>query len=203
MTPRTRFTAALLALVVLTLSAGASPAAAHGGEGQFTVEAREPRGSGFRYVVRLIWTDDGHAALDATVTATVVAADGTPQTPVTLNPLDQDGRYAAVVASPGGAPYTVRFTAVTPEATAEITQQPPPTTTVTTQPSPPTTDAPSVTSTTLAADEAKPHDDDENADAEEQGDEGGNSSLLFFVVALAAVALIVVPIVLQRRRTTP
>ena len=196
MTNRIRVLGALLALGV-AWTAGASPAAAHGGEGQFTVEAREPQASGVRYVVRLVWTDDGHAALDATVTATAIDAAGTPQTPVTLNPLDQDGRYAALVPSPSGGAYTVRFTAVTPEATTEVTQQPPtPTTTATTEPAPTTTDTPAATSTTAAAaDERSDEGDDEDSDV--------GTSLLFFVVAAAAVALIAVPIIVQRRRTAP
>lgn len=193
--PRSFFT--LLSLLALVLVAAAIPASAHEGEGEFAVEAREPRGPGFRYVVRLTWTNDGHAALDSTVTATAIAADGTPQTPVTLEPLDQDGRYAAVVPSPAGGPYTVRFTAVTPEATAEVTQRPPPaTTTTTTQPAPPTTEPAAATSTTVA-------EDDEPADDAGTGDEQDDSgfSPVFFVVAIAAMALIAVPILLQRRRS--
>lgn len=191
--PRSFFT--LLSLLALVLFAPAIPAGAHEGEGEFFVEAREPQGSGFRYVVRLTWTNDGHAALDSTVTATAIAADGTPQTPVTLAPLDQDGRYAALVPSPAGGPYTVRFTAVTPEATAEVTQRPPPTTTTTTQPAPPTTEAPAAPSTTVAADEVA---SDAGTD-DEQNDSG--FSPVFFVVAIAALALIAVPILLQRRRS--
>lgn len=194
MTPRPRFFVALLSLLALVLFAAAVPAGAHEGEGEFVVEARESQGSGFRYVVRLTWTNDGHAALDSTVTATAIAANGTPQTPVTLNPLDQDGRYAALVPSPAGGPYTVRFTAVTPEATAEVTQRPPPTTT-TSQPDPPTTEPPTASSATVA-------DRDEVAADDEQDEQDDRlSSPLFFVAAIAALALIAVPILRQRQRS--
>lgn len=192
--PRSFFT--LLSLLALVLVAAAIPASAHEGEGEFAVEAREPRGPGFRYVVRLTWTNDGHAALDSTVTATAIAADGTPQTPVTLEPLDQDGRYAAVVPSPAGGPYTVRFTAVTPEATAELAQRPAPTTTTTTQPAPPTTDTPPAPSTTVAENDEAAAEAGTDDDQEDSG-----FSPVFFVVAIAAMALIAVPILLQRRRS--
>jgi hypothetical protein len=127
------WTQAVVAAAVLTWWSFALPAGAHEGAGQLTVEQAQPGAERqIRYVVRLTWLNDGHAGLDATVTATVLAPDGTPQTPAALQPADQDGRYETTVTFPNPGAWTVRFTSVSPRATL---QQPaviePPTTTTT------------------------------------------------------------------------
>src|SRR3546814_14768451 len=66
-----------------------------------TVESQTPTDDVVvEYVVRLTWADDGHPALQSTVTATPIASDGAPQTPVSLDPIDEDGRYAGTVTYP-------------------------------------------------------------------------------------------------------
>jgi hypothetical protein len=130
-------TPAALATLTVAVSLGvAGPAAAHEGDGVVTVQAQEPAGpTTIRYVVRLTWANDGHAALDATFTATPVQADGTTLTPVPFTPIDQDGRYEATVAFPAPGAWIVRFTSVKPKVTSELAQQvdpPPPTTAATT-----------------------------------------------------------------------
>jgi hypothetical protein len=84
MTPhRTRRPVAALAAVAAVLAlalglGGASPAGAHDGAGTLTVEAAHPVDPlSVHYIVVLTWDNDGHAAEDATVTATPVAPDGT------------------------------------------------------------------------------------------------------------------------------
>src|SRR3546814_8353286 len=58
-------------LSVAFLIGAASPAAAHDGEGILTVESQIPTGDVVvEYVVRVTWADDGHPALQSTVTAT-------------------------------------------------------------------------------------------------------------------------------------
>jgi len=109
--------AALLLTVMLLLVA---PATAHDGEGVITVEKAETASANqMRFTVRLTWQDDGHAALGATLTATPLRSTNVAQTPVVLDPIDQDGRYSAVVGFTGAEPWTVRFTAISPSATVE------------------------------------------------------------------------------------
>lgn len=170
--------------VAVALLGPASPAAAHEGGGTLTVESAESTDSGsVRYVVRLIWNNDGHpaAAADTTMTAVPVGADGTAQTPVTLDPVDDDGRFAATVefSSPGA--WTVRFTAITPEATLEVPQQidPPPTTTSTAAPS--TTSSEAGVSTT-ATDAPEDEDEDEDGEASKAG------TIVFVAVMLVLAA---------------
>ena len=168
--------------VAVALLGPASPAAAHEGGGTLTVESAESTDSGsVRYVVRLIWNNDGHpaAAADTTMTAVPVGADGTAQTPVTLDPVDDDGRFAATVefSSPGA--WTVRFTAITPEATLEVPQQidPPPTTTSTAAPSTTSSEAGVPTTATDA-----PEDEDEDGEASKAG------TIVFVAVMLVLAA---------------
>lgn len=168
--------------VAVALLGPASPAAAHEGGGTLTVESAESTDSGsVRYMVRLIWNNDGHpaAAADTTMTAVPVGADGTAQTPVTLDPVDDDGRFAATVefSSPGA--WTVRFTAITPEATLEVPQQidPPPTTTSTAAPSTTSSEAGAPTTATDA-----PEDEDEDGEASKAG------TIVFVAVMLVLAA---------------
>jgi hypothetical protein len=145
--------------VAAVLAVGlADPAAAHEGAGVLVVETREAVPNGFRYVVRLTWTNDGHPAADATMTATPLAPDGTPGTPVPLTAVDGDGRYQASVALPGAGRWTVRFTAVTPTATVEVPEEVVVTTTSTSTTSTTTTAAPSPADDPVEA--AAPGDDD-------------------------------------------
>ena len=120
--PVRSLTVACAAALVLGLL-GTGPASAHDGEGVLIVESKgPPRDLAIPLVVRLTWKGDGHAAVDATITATALGADGTTTTPVAMEPVDQDGRYEATVEVPRPGPWTVRFTSVTPAATLEIEQ---------------------------------------------------------------------------------
>jgi hypothetical protein len=109
--------AGLAAVVLVGVSV---PVSAHEGDGIITVESGDVTGSVATYQVRLTWQNDGHPALDATVTATALrAADGQAQTPVSMSPADEDGRYrASLELAPGD--WTVRFTSVTPAGTTEV-----------------------------------------------------------------------------------
>ena len=127
-----RTAAAIVAVYVALAILGAVPASAHEGEGVLELEAQaDAPGPSVPYVVRLTWADDGHPAIDATVTATAIDPSGTPQTPVPMQQQGDDGRYSATVAFPDGGAWTVRFTSVTPAATLEVEQDvsdPPPST---------------------------------------------------------------------------
>ncbi len=171
---------ASITAIVLVLVGSIAPAAAHEGGGTMTVESAEPTDSGsVRYVVRLIWNNDGHpaAAADTTMTAVPVGADDTAQTPVTLEPVDDDGRFAATVefSSPGA--WTVRFTSITPEATLEVPQQVDPPSTTTSTAAPSTTSSEAVVRTT-----ATDPPEDENKD--EDGEASKAGTVVFVAVAL-------------------
>jgi hypothetical protein len=97
------------------------PAGAQQGEGIINLEAAHPAGTSVHFIVRVTWENDGHPATDSIVTATARGSDGTELTPVTLAPIDDEGRYANAIdfGSPGR--WMVRFTSSDPTATAEVT----------------------------------------------------------------------------------
>jgi hypothetical protein len=169
-----------LALVVALLTlAGARPAAAHEGEGVLVVESATPSPTGRDYVVRLTWEDDGHAALDATITATPIDPSGAPGTPVPMAAVDDDGRYQAAVAMPASGQWTVRFTAVTPVALVEVQETVTATTTTTAATA--TTAASSTTEVTTATTGAT------GAGTGDEGDDDSGAGLLIGGVAAVAV----------------
>jgi hypothetical protein len=179
---RPRLLALAVGLTLVTI-AGGSPAAAHEGEGVLVVESATPTATGRAYVVRLTWEDDGHAALDATITATPIDPAGAPGTPVPMAPVDEDGRYQAEVAMPVSGQWTVRFTSVTPESLVEVQESVAPVATTTTAPPAATTTAPPSTSaTTITPGTATAPGDGGN------DDDGGAGWLIAAAVAAAALA---------------
>jgi hypothetical protein len=221
MTTSTRFrplrpVAALLALLgaaVLGLGPVAGPAGAHDGDAVLAVEVH-PAGQSIHYIVRVTWANDGHAALDATVTATAVAPDGTQLTPVPLVPADEDGRYAGVVDYPAPGAWTVRITSIDPTGTLEQPQE-----VTATAP----TQAPDVTTGDASEGGFAPADDGTGASAEESGDSADGAAQapasedagsdgddagfpVLLVVAAAAVVLVgaVTAVnIIRRTRGTP
>lgn len=115
-TPRRCLQLGLLVAVVLF---GASAAVAHEGSAIITIETANDRVDGTEYTIRAVWTNDGHAAVDATVTATPVDPNGATGTPIPLDERDDDGRYGGFVPMPTPGRWTVRFTIVEPTGTAE------------------------------------------------------------------------------------
>jgi hypothetical protein len=165
------------------------PVGAHEGAGVLVVEVEEgnPDGS-VRLVVRLTWRNDGHPALDATVTATAVDAGGRPTTPVSMTSSDRDGRYQATVVLPSPGVWLLRLTAVTPAATSELTRN---ITATTTLPAPTSSEQQRPTSTDLADDGAT------------VGSEGTSSTPVGVAVIGAAVAGMVGVTIYVRRRHRP
>lgn len=181
----------LIATVVLGL---ATPAAAHEGEGILTVESQEPDGDGaVRYVVRVTWADDGHPALGSTVTATPIAPDGAPQTPVTLEPTDEDGRYATTVTYPAPGDWTVRFTSVTPTGTIEISEA------IRSQPT--STTKPLRTTTTAAPDDGNDEPGSGDTTNSASGRDDGGESTIGGALALGALVAVVVAAVVGFARS--
>lgn len=186
----------VVTLGVLASSLVSHAALAHEGAGTLAVEQAEAVAVGqIRYLVRLTWNNDGHVVLDATINATLIGADGTPQTPVPLPAADQDGRYAATVTFPAPGAWTVRFTAVRPVATLEqaATIEAPATT---------TTLAPS---TTLAPTTTTPAEDGTGGGGSttDSGSPGDGSGGLLAAVAGMAVVTGVTALVVRRRRVAP
>ena len=197
-TPVRRLAALAVAALALALGLGAgaaAPASAHDGDAIIAVEAAHPAGTGVHYIVRVTWQDDGHAAADATVTATAVGSDGTQLTPVTLTSADSDGRYSGVVDFPAPGSWTVRITSIEPTGTVEQAQEvaPPPTTA-------PAEDGSEVTTGEGATDDGSgfaPADDgtgasDEQAQpSESDADSDGDGGMPVYL-ALAAAAVVVI-----------
>lgn len=182
-----------VALVVATtglVALGAAPVEGHEGRGVLVVENAEPDGGlSVRYTVRLTWENDAHPARDATVTAAAVADDGTPQTPVQLEPVDEDGRYTAVVAFPAVGVWTVRFTSVTPTAVTELVEQvgaPSPPTVTSSAPTSSSTTPPPTTASIPAPSGSDGLPADQNTDAGSSSNDGRN--WIYAGSALAGVA---------------
>jgi hypothetical protein len=184
----------LLGAAALVLGPVAPPVGAHEGDAVLTVEVH-PAGQSIHYIVRVTWANDGHPATDATVTATAVAPDGTPLTPVPLAPADADGRYAGAVEYPAPGAWTVRITSINPTGTIEQPQEV--IATATTAPNVTTGDAtdggfaPADDGTGASADESGDSADDAAqapAADDTSGDDDGFPVLL--VVAAAAVVLV-------------
>ena len=160
---------------------GLGVASAHEGDGVLVVESQGPaNGMSVPYVVRLTWEDDGHAAVDATVTATAIAADGTPQTPVPLEPVDQEGLYVATLTYPAAGSWTVRFTSVTPAATTEVAEE---------VAEPTTTTADSTTSTTTGTTRTTDQVSGEGSPDDEGVGVGGVLAAAFLVVVVVACVI--------------
>lgn len=199
-TPVRRLAALAVAALALVLGLGAgaaAPAGAHDGDAVIAVEAAHPAGTGVHYIVRVTWQNDGHAAADATVTATAVGSDGTQLTPVTLTSADSDGRYSGVVDFPAPGSWTVRITSIEPTGTVEQPQvvAPPPTTAPAEDGSEVTTGegatddgsgfAPAADGTGASDEQAQPSESD--ADSDGDGDGG-----MPVYLALAAAAVVVI-----------
>lgn len=131
--PRSRRASfAVRALLVLGLAAGvavvdAAPAGAHDEVGTVTVAMAEATttASGtasVSYVVDVVYVNDGHPASDATVTVVAEGPAAVIVGPVAMTETATPGRYGATVDFPAPGPWTVRFTSLTPLATAETTQ---------------------------------------------------------------------------------
>lgn len=97
-----------------------SPAAAHGGAGEITVEDVTTDGLEVTYTMAEHYILDGHPATPSTFVATVTGLDGAEVVPpVELRPTDVEGRYTASFAVPEGGTYTVHFESSFPPASLE------------------------------------------------------------------------------------
>lgn len=167
----------LPAVVAFLVAVATPPAPAHEGRGAIEVLAAEPAGPlAVAYRVRLTFVADGHAVDGATVTLVGEDDAGHATAPTPMEPGGTAGVYVATAGFPAPGTWRLRFTAVTPPATAERTEvvAPPPTTTMA------TTTVPATTTSTVGDDAG-----------------GGPSTPL---LALLAIPVVVGAVVLVRRR---
>jgi hypothetical protein len=171
----------MIAAAVASLAAAglllAPPVGAQQSEGIINLEAAHPAGTSVHYIVRVTRESDGRPATDSVVTATARGSDGTELTPVTLAPIDDQGRYANAIDFGSPGTWTVRFTSVDPTATAEVTA--------------------TVDATTAGGggsgggDEGgfAPADDDTGARAASSSDDAGDSGMPIWLTVAAAVVV--------------
>jgi len=144
---RVRRLLAGIALVLTVVALSAAPAWAHDETGAFSATRAEPNASGgYTIDLLLTYTNDGHGAEGATVTATAQGPSGDP-IPVPLTAGDRAGAYTGdVVLDPPGT-YTITASSPDPVASTTFTVEvaAPTTTTTAGAPAITTTDEPATT----------------------------------------------------------
>ena len=151
------------------------PAGAQQGEGIINLEAAHPAGTSVHFIVRVTWESDGHPATDSVVTATARGSDGTELTPVTLAPVDDEGRYANAIDFGSPGTWMVRFTSSDPAATTEVTA---------------TVEAAAATGNGGGGEGGfAPADDDTWASAASGSDDGGDNGMPIWLIVAAAVVV--------------
>jgi hypothetical protein len=182
------------AVATFTLLASGGPAGAHEGDAIIQVQATHPAGSSVHFIVMVTWENDGHPAVDATVTATALSIAGEQLTPVALAPEGGEGVYGGAVEFPSPGVWTVRFTSIDPDGTLEQIEE------VNVAPSTVPTTAPAegdsdVTVGTEADPGFAPEDDGTGPSAAEDeqaaaADDGGDDGLPVWLIGLAAVVVV-------------
>jgi hypothetical protein len=156
----------------------APPAGAQQGEGIINLEAAHPAGTSVHYIVRVTRESDGRPATDAVVTATARGGDGTELSPVTLAPIDEQGRYANAIDFGSPGTWMVRFTSVDPMATAEVTA---------------TVEATAAGGGDDSGDSGEggfaPADDDTGASGASSSDDAGDNGMPIWLIVTAAVVV--------------
>ena len=169
----------MISVAVALAAAGlllAPPAGSQQGEGIINLEAAHPAGTSVHFIVRVTWENDGHPATDSVVTATARDSDGTELTPVTLAPIDDQGRYANAIDFGSPGTWMVRFASSEPTATSEVTA---------------TVEGTAAGGDDGAGDSGEggfaPADDDTGAGAASSSDAGDSGMPIWLVVAAAIV----------------
>jgi len=196
------------AVAAVTLLASGGPAGAHEGDAIIQLQAAHPAGSSVHFIVMVTWENDGHPAVDATVTATALSIAGEQLTPVALAPEGGEGVYGGAVEFPSSGLWTVRFTSIDPDGTLEQVQEVnvAPTTVPTTAPAEGDSE---VTVGTEADPGFAPEDDGTGASAAEgdqtAADDGSDDGLPLWLIALAAVVVVggAIAAVRTMRRSRP
>lgn len=192
--------AAVASALVLTamIVFGASPASAHGGEGQIEITSLTRQGDDVTVVAHVIYLADGHGVPDATVT--VVVGDATP---VVMEPGAADGDYQATV--PAAEGDVIRVTSVEPAVSTEAAAPPAAETTTTseaTSASTTTTEAPATSGSTAEEEGAAASTPTPVPDAPSGGDsDRGINVVLVAVIVILVAAAVTAGILLTNRRS--
>jgi cobalamin biosynthesis Mg chelatase CobN len=197
----TRLALAAVAVAgVLGLLGVPSPAAAHSAAGEMTVLRAEQVGPGEVQVeVGIVFSDDGHLAEEATVTATPTAADGSTRPPVAL-PQISGGRYGGPVAVDASGTWSMAVASTDPTAAATATVE------VADQPAAPSTTAPPTTGSTTSRPSTTTPTTSGTAPPATTAAGGSSSSsapLVVGIVGAVAVAAVASAVVLRRGRPGP
>jgi hypothetical protein len=176
----------VIAVTVAALAAAGlllgPPAGAQQGEGIINLEAAHPAGTSVHFIVRVTWESDGQPATDSVVTATARGSDGTELSPVTLAPVDDEGRYANAIDFGSPGTWTVRFTSSDPAATTEVT--------ATVEAGAATGDGGGEGGNDGGGEGGfAPADDDTGASAASGSDDGGDSGMPIWLIVAAAVVV--------------
>jgi hypothetical protein len=177
------------AVAALTLLAAGAPAGAHEGDAVIQLQAAHPAGSSVHFIVMVTWENDGHPAVDATVTATALSMAGEQLTPVALAPEGAEGVYGGAVEFPSAGLWTVRFTSIDPDGTLEEVEE------VNVAPTTaPDGDGSEVTVGTEADPGFAPEEDGTGPSAADDeaaaADDGGGDGMSVWLIALAAVVAV-------------
>ncbi len=181
-------TLALVAAGAAALVVAGPTAGAHEGESVIVVESSTPTAAGVDLAVRVTWENDGHPAVDSTVTAVPLRADGTALPPQTMTPVDTDGRYQVSLVLPDAGPWRVRVATISPTGTLEADLPAP-----APVPAPTVTAAETSTTQTAAPTTAKPtttaaSDRDATEDGSEDDDAGVPWLAIVIVIPIVIVA---------------
>lgn len=179
----------LLAVLAVVLLVGASPAAAHGDEGELTLTKVEQTGpTTVSIEVGIVYEGDGHLAEDATVSATLTGPDGATVGPVDLTRTsDTTSLYQATVEVPAPGDWSVSVESAEPagEVTGSVTVAEQADTSSTTA-APTTTEAP-VTSEVAP----EPVTLSEDAAADEDAEDSGLSPAVVVGACLLLAAVVI------------
>jgi hypothetical protein len=164
---------AVLVMLALVFPAAIATAGwAHGEDGTFTGLDAQPGEQPLSVSVRarLVYLNDAEPAPGATIVVEAIGPDGVAAAASPPLADEGDGTYGGSLVLPAAGAWTLRFTATTPNATADTTYTA--TTPTTTAPEPTTTTAPEPIGQT------SPDDDD------------GGSGVVVIVLAVAVIAVV-------------
>jgi hypothetical protein len=183
--PRTLVRGGLLLAAFAAAFLFARPAAAHDGKPVITVDQAHPTPTSTHYIVKMVYEDDGDPIVDASLTATPIAPDGSEGALVTMAS-SGDGTYQGEVPMAEPGTWKVRFTTVDPNGSMEHTQVVAGETTTTAEPASTTTSVAETTTPTTAEPET---DTEETASTDDSDDDSSSAMPLVAggVVLLAAI----------------
>ena len=178
----------VIAGVLVALGAVGTPAFAHDDSGNLSLDAVARADGTVEVQVALSYTNDGHPADAAEVSATASGPGGATAGPVALTPIGLGG-YRGTLSSLDTGAWTVRAESTAPAATAETTVE------IAERGTPATPDPDDTTPDGAPGDTA-----DDGVGSGGDGDDGGSGAVPWIVGAVVLVALLGAGAWLLRRR---